>query len=201
MIYLCHCDSNNKFLLHSLSYKLLEIGLKNQYNLNLNELIISKNEYGKPYFSDYNDIYFNISHCANMVVCCVDSNNIGIDVEYIKTFNKYAFNKVLSECEKYQVNKAINKNKEFFRLWTLKESFVKNIGIGISYPLKNIVFKLTDKNIISNQNKNFIQYIIEDKFVISVCKNNNTINCVKYISMSDNTCDEVEVIQWKKLNL
>lgn len=201
MIYLSYCNSNNKTFLHSLAYNLLEIGLKSQYNLNLNELRISKNEYGKPYFSNCNDIHFNISHCTNMAVCCIDNNNIGIDVEDIKNLNKYAFNKVLSEFEKCQVDKAIDKNKEFFRFWTLKESFVKNIGVGISYPLKEIIFELTDKNIISNQNKNFIQYIIENKFVVSVCKDNDMKNCVKYISTHNNICEEVEVIQWKKLSL
>ena len=29
------------------------------------------------------------------------------------------------------------KKDMFFRIWTLKESFIKNIGTGLAYPLKN----------------------------------------------------------------
>ncbi|MFR4393406.1 MAG: 4'-phosphopantetheinyl transferase superfamily protein [Ruminococcus callidus] len=36
-------------------------------------------------------------------------------------------------------------DESFFRLWTLKESFVKALGIGISYPLHTAVLPWTAK--------------------------------------------------------
>ena len=68
-----------------------------------------------------------------------------------------------------------DKNKAFFRIWTLKESYIKNIGKGLSFPMKNIEFDLSDiKNIKSSDDtKQFFQCMI-DNYMISVCSEKNS---------------------------
>ena len=59
----------------------------------------------------------------------------------------------------------------FFRIWTLKESFVKALGIGISYPLKSAEFLINDDIIMSVgcDGYSFTQIIVNQKFVCSLC--------------------------------
>lgn len=39
--------------------------------------------HGKPYLKEYQDVYFNFSHCSQGVVCAVSINDIGVDIETI----------------------------------------------------------------------------------------------------------------------
>ena len=45
------------------------------------------NPYGKPYLSDVENFYFNLSHSEDWVVCAMDSNHIGIDIEKEKSID------------------------------------------------------------------------------------------------------------------
>lgn len=178
MIYLYRCKKLNskkyRNLYHHLAYRLLEFGLKYEYNLNLKDLYCLKTEYGKPYLKDFQDIYFNISHCDGMVVCAINNKNIGVDIENIRQFNIFALKKILSDSEFLQFNQSNNKNELFFKLWTLKESYFKNLGTGLNSNFKDIVFNLNGNQIISNKNDfYFDQYILCEKFILSICTDKN----------------------------
>ena len=98
---------------------------------NINSEIIY-NEYGKPYFKD-NKYYFNISNC-NKYSCCVLSNKeVGIDLQEL-VYNKKIINKICNDKEK----ELINNELEFTYMWVKKESYVKYLGIGLSYGLENV---------------------------------------------------------------
>ena len=43
-------------------------------------------KYGKAYISNYENIYFNLSHCNKIVACGISDMKIGIDVEYNESF-------------------------------------------------------------------------------------------------------------------
>ena len=59
----------------------------------------------------------------------------------------------------------------FLCVWTLKESYVKAIGIGVSYPMKNISFSFENGRIISNvENCVFNQTVIGGKYIVSLCR-------------------------------
>lgn len=105
---------------------------------------------GKPYLKN-SSINFNISHCNNIVVVIISNKNVGIDIEDIKEFKKSIIRKVLTNNELIDLLSANNKNEYFFKLWTLKESFLKAIGTGLSYGMQNIEFSIKDKNIICNK--------------------------------------------------
>lgn len=90
------------------------------------------NEYGKPYLKN-NEIYFNISHKDNYTVLVTSKKEIGIDIEKI-TFKKRVLNKIANDEEK----KLIKNAEDFTKLWVKKESYVKYLGMGLSYGLKNV---------------------------------------------------------------
>ena len=99
-------------------------------------------EHGKPYAVDLN-VEFNISHSGDMVVCAVDDNPLGIDIELIRPIDLSVAKRVCSDEELLYIfgHKPTNGDfvytvdentlSRFFQVWTNKEAFVKKGDIGI----------------------------------------------------------------------
>ena len=130
--------------------------LKENYNIDKYELIY--NEYGKPFLKD-NNLFFNISHDNNLVVIAISDKNIGIDIEYL-TYNRFVLKKSFNEKEQHKVNDKVNKEKEFTKIWVMKEAYVKMKGTGIITDLKDI-----DTTKIKN-----IDIIDNEEYIIAICK-------------------------------
>jgi 4'-phosphopantetheinyl transferase len=96
-------------------------------------------EFGKPHVSNKEKIHFSISHSHEWVVCAVSNTPVGIDVEKIHKHDpgiaKRFFHE--KECEYIESLPDSSKDNAFFELWTLKESYIKAIGKGLSQPLKS----------------------------------------------------------------
>lgn len=137
-------------IMHDAGINLLDEKLEEIFNVkNARENYCSSLN-GKPYLKN-SSINFNISHCNNIVVVIISNKNVGIDIEDIKEFKKSIIRKVLTNNELIDLLSANNKKEYFFKLWTLKESFLKAIGTGLSYGMQNIEFSIKDKNIICNK--------------------------------------------------
>lgn len=113
-------------------------------------IVFSIGPYGKPQVKNAN-INFNISHSDELVICCVSTNQIGIDIEKIKPLNINILNKVCT-CEDIEYiydEKVTNckfplsreELKRFYEIWTAKEAYFKCIGTGIK-NLKNITISM-----------------------------------------------------------
>ena len=61
-----------------LGYNLLFKILKENFGTEKADIIF--NEYGKPFLKG-EDVFFNISHCENVVVCAADTAPLGIDIQ------------------------------------------------------------------------------------------------------------------------
>lgn len=131
---------------------------------------ILREEMGKPYLLG-TDLQFSLSHCKGMAVCALgDHTPIGVDCEALRTVRPRVAKRCFSDSELRQLEQSDQPDLLFTRLWTLKESFVKAIGRGISYPMKSISFKLCDDCITASDSTfSFSQILTEDGFVISVC--------------------------------
>ena len=69
---------------------LLAETLKNEFNENTSTLKYKKDEYGRPYFLNREDISFSLSHSGEYAVCAVSTEgNVGVDIEKIPTDTKY----------------------------------------------------------------------------------------------------------------
>lgn len=109
---------------------------------------LAKGEQGKPWLKNYPQIHFNISHGKDMVVCGVDRSPLGVDVEAVRPVRKNIFRRVLTkreqdwlkECEKYDGEDSWY--RDFFRLWTLKESYAKAVGKGLAVDFTSVEFSL-----------------------------------------------------------
>lgn len=62
---------------------LVRYHLLSDFGIRKNEISFEQNSFGKPLLSGV-ELHFNISHSGRWVVCAIDTNDIGIDVEIVK---------------------------------------------------------------------------------------------------------------------
>ena len=113
-----------------IAYLLLMYGLEREYGITEpQEFCIS--EKGKPSFINHPDIFFNISHCNKAVVCAINDNPVGIDVEEFSHYSVELSQQVHNTAENEAIAAFLHPEEEFCRLWTVKEAILKITGIGL----------------------------------------------------------------------
>ena len=101
-------------------------------NTSEESLVFSENKNGKPYFTNFPDFYFNISHSADGIAIAVDTKEIGIDIEKIRDVNLRVADRFFTDEEKKYVYKDEEFcQKRFFEIWTKKEAYVKKHGLKL----------------------------------------------------------------------
>ncbi|MBQ6549944.1 MAG: 4'-phosphopantetheinyl transferase superfamily protein [Lachnospiraceae bacterium] len=109
---------------------------------------LTENAYGKPFFSGHPDVQFSLSHSGTKVLLAASDRPVGCDVEEIRTdWNYMSIVKRYFAPEEYaRLTEETDPEARallFYRLWTLKESFLKETGRGLYLPLENfrIIFE------------------------------------------------------------
>lgn len=130
----------------------------------------------KPYFSGGKPFFFNISHSGRYVVCAVSESPCGVDIEEIASADRLLVESVCSDNEKKYLLSFTDGDydREFFRLWTLKESYVKYVGEGLYMELKSVSFADDSCKLINrNEDKDlfFFSDFFPEGYVLSVCGN------------------------------
>lgn len=116
---------------------LLDTGLSG-YGLREAEVVIAYGSNGKPYLPMEPYIHFNISHSGKMAVAVFADVETGCDVELVQKADLAVAERFFCTREYgyiVQQDKEKQQEEAFYRLWTLKESFIKAIGLGLSLPL------------------------------------------------------------------
>lgn len=99
---------------------------------------------GKPFFED-NKLFFNLSHSEEYAVCAISSCEVGCDIEIIsdrglKIAKRFFFKEEYEDITSCATPEE--RSEKFFRYWTLKESFMKVTGLGLSLPLDSFKISL-----------------------------------------------------------
>lgn len=87
--------------------------------------------WGKPFLSPGMP-HFNVTHSESLQACAISSRPVGIDVELIDERAIEAGSVVMSVNERIRISSADNPADEATRLWTMKESYVKRSGEGLT---------------------------------------------------------------------
>ena len=117
--------------------------------------VFKSGKYGKAYISNFENVYFNLSHSGKMVLCAISDMEVGADIEYIdpaidlNIARNYFYN---SEYE--NIMNARNPSEEFFRYWVLKESYMKYTGLGMNLELDSFEIIMEDEIHLKNDNEN-----------------------------------------------
>lgn len=93
--------------------------------------------HGKPYLPE-GTLFFNLTHCPGLAACAVGTAECGIDAEPFTRRVSTAVERRI--CAPEELDFSRGQPFHFFCLWTLKESFVKATGAGLSYPLRDAAF-------------------------------------------------------------
>lgn len=167
-LFACEFTETEKQAGHQSAHRLLHRVLAKEFGIFSPELRFY--DHGKPFLANTQTIHFNLSHCNGLAVCAVGGAPLGVDAEEIRPFRQNVMRRAFSPAETDAVLKSDAPDEMFFRLWTLKESFVKAIGIGISYPLSTVCFTLCGNSVASNQTGwQFGQFLLRDRWIISCC--------------------------------
>ena len=171
---------------HALGRELLARGIQELFQLPLTcgeiNAALKYDVNGKPYLPGHPEICFNITHCNQLVSCAFHNSPIGIDAENLGYFPEVLINRALSEKEKcflQSKSTSISEREEwFYRLWTLKEAYVKKSGIGVDTDLTNFSFSFTNSGdlfsvICSDSTVSCYQTQLSHGQILSVCYEDN----------------------------
>ncbi len=87
-------------------------------------------EHGKPYLAGFLDVHFSITHSGGFWACAVGPDEVGLDIQEEMDNDTQAIAKRFfhpSEISWLETNGW----EDFFRIWTMKESFIKFTGKGL----------------------------------------------------------------------
>jgi len=137
-------------LCHLVTRALVRTTLARYLDARPEELTFSANAFGKPALATFpggaaGRLEFNISHTNCLTILAVSGDGeIGVDVENAgrRDASIDIANRFFSPAEAMALRRtpAARRSLAFFELWTLKESYVKARGAGLSIPLDQFGF-------------------------------------------------------------
>ncbi|MGM9977964.1 MAG: 4'-phosphopantetheinyl transferase family protein [Clostridium sp.] len=159
-----------------ISYLLLKYAINIEYNINDNFNFIY-GKYEKPFLKNYPQIFFNISHCDTGACCVVSNKEVGVDIQDIQYYDNNLTKIVCCDEELLLLENSLNKEELFYKMWTIKESYIKADGQGLNLNLKDIN-TCSNINLCSKYKNMLISVCYNDKKTIIFEKNLN-FNIVK----------------------
>ena len=128
--------------LSTFAYILLLYGLKCEGKLLERKPEFSYHPYGKPYFLSeaLSNVFFNISHCSEGIVCGISGEEIGVDIEsYVQDIREIE-DLVLHPHERQLFDNTEDVSGLFTQIWTIKEAYTKMKGCGLSTEITDLDF-------------------------------------------------------------
>jgi 4'-phosphopantetheinyl transferase len=140
------------------------------------QIDFSYGEKGKPLLPQFPNVFFNMSHSAQMVACAMAETEIGIDVEHFRNVNFRVAERFFSAAEIADLLALheTERNNYFFTLWTIKESFLKAIGSGLTKSLNSFTVRKSGENYclsgdgIADQ-YSIKTYLLDDHYFLASC--------------------------------
>jgi 4'-phosphopantetheinyl transferase len=123
---------------HAAAERLLQHALGNGFGLPGASTGLVHDSCGRPSVAAHPEVHVSISHCDGAVLVAASSARIGVDVEWLRPLDHFALVRMLNLAEIDRVLRSPDPDREFFRYWTLKESYLKAIGTGLGYALKEL---------------------------------------------------------------
>ena len=160
-----------------LSDLLLRNVLANELTISTDSIKIEFDNYGKPALANKKR-HFNISHSNNLIVLATDDTPVGVDVEYIRPFSDIEdlITQFTQEEQRTYYSKLEEQRVDFFyELWTLKESYMKATGKGLSCSLQSFNIRVTDNEAILSRGIDsdiawyFQRYTFDNQYKCAVC--------------------------------
>ncbi len=148
---------------------LLAEGLSRR-GVDINEEKLLFTECGKPYIES-GKAAFNISHSGEYVVAAFSDYTVGVDIEMHREIDFKIAERYFhpSEYERLcHVSDPEMRKKEFFGLWTKKESLLKAHGAGLFASLSSFDVSGMNNVMFGDTRYHFFEYNIQG-YSLSIC--------------------------------
>lgn len=155
---------------------LLEYGLRRR-GLTLLEDVRGKRraalelgQQGKPGLRNVTGLHFNLSHAGDYAAAVFSETAVGIDIERIGEAKLDLARRFFTgeECEFLEsLTGRDTADREFIRIWTRKESYIKAVGRGMSLPLDS--FSVLEQKVYGEQTYHLYSWDAPDGYFLSVC--------------------------------
>lgn len=122
-------------------------GALKEYGLRERDMEYDFGRQGKPCFRHYPALHFSISHAGGYAVCSIGPKENGNDIERIRSGKERVAKRFFTQEEISWIQEAPSlkeQEERIFRIWTMKESFLKVTGRGMSLPLQSFSFLIED---------------------------------------------------------
>ena len=158
----------------AVSRSLLNKAFEMILDIPIENVVVLRDKYNKPYIKNKSGVKFNISHTDGFVVIGFSKKEFGIDIE--KVNDGFAFEDILENCFTSREIKNIGSNTSmFYRYWTAKEAYLKYEGYGLMRNPKEIeviymddrIIKIEDK--VKSSNKVLAAFRISSKYFGAIC--------------------------------
>lgn len=139
---------------------------------------IAKTNQGKPFFSNYPDIHFSVSHSGSVWGCAIDESPVGFDLEDLTYRNRGQVpweNSIHERIAKryFNIDESLwmmtKETKDFFRLWSRKEAYGKYLGSGLTKEILRISMIQNDRLIDSLNESLFLEPELSQTLVAVCC--------------------------------
>lgn len=152
----------------------------NDLKISNEDIIFNYNEYGKPILKGFSRYNFSISHTDNTIVFISNGLPIGIDIEKINNGNLSLSKRFFAYNEYEYLKKSLNFDIDFFKVWTMKESYIKMLGTGLYTSLSSFD--------IFNPSNNYKYYnTLYNEYSISVCYQEKNIQPIELVPIEYDT--------------
>lgn len=135
---------------------------------------LTLNSFGKPYVLGMRHFFFNLSHAGEWVVIAYGGRELGIDVEKVRDNMDGIVDSCYGKKEKEYVSFGDfeTRNERATEIWTMKESYVKYKGIGLSLEFSS--FDVKEDEFLSTEGEQKSKFFIKTwklaaDYYVSVC--------------------------------
>lgn len=160
---------------------LLRYSLYDKYGV-LEEPNIRYNEFGKAFVDNIENFSYNLSHSGKWVILAYGNTDVGVDIEKIQIEIEEICDTFFTREEMDYINEAID--YEFAirltQIWTLKESYVKYLGTGLSTELNSFSVNAQEGVVRYKENEykkdlKLKSFLFDNDYCLSVCSTDKEV--------------------------
>lgn len=122
----------------------------------------SYNEYGKPFLKG-GGYFFSVSHSGEYIAFAGETDSpIGVDIQLKGRADYRVAERFFTEDEYSAICSSPAPEREFFKIWSLKEAYVKMLGTGMATPFSTF-------SVLTDEFRKISLFEEYGDFVLSVC--------------------------------
>lgn len=97
---------------------------------------IERTATGKPFFPNCDHLYFNLSHSGEYAACVLADHEVGVDIQKVQ--GAAAVRRIAPRILHTEEATYREEERMLYRIWTIKEAYVKATGEGIRRDFREI---------------------------------------------------------------